>query len=152
MGAKKAKEPVDKAVADINRATNRLIDLLTGQDESIGSRAVAALAALDPPPIWALSDALLKEPDATSRLGIIRALTGMGVVEPFRVVIALSEAVKAEKDLEVKKATFDAMVSVRMKIVDARGGGTGGDARPTPRRRSGKKTPGIPIGRAGPAR
>ncbi len=69
MDAKGRANPVDRAVADIRRATNRLIKLLASEDESVGLRAAAALAMVDPPPIWALTDVLIQSGDKGSLLG-----------------------------------------------------------------------------------
>ncbi len=69
MDAKETANPVDRAIADIRRATNRLIKLLASKDESVGLRAAAALAMVDPPPIWALTDVLIQSGDKGSLLG-----------------------------------------------------------------------------------
>lgn len=68
-----------------------------------------------------MTEALLKARDAGLRLKLIGVLAAMGPVEPLRVVAALGEAVKAEKDMAVKLATFNAMVAVGMGLQQACG-------------------------------
>lgn len=127
MEANQAKDPVAKAVADIKKATDRLIGLVASADEAVGARARAAVRALDPPPIWPLTEALLKARDAGLRLKLVAILAEIGPMEPLRVVAALGEAVKVEKDRDVRVATLNAMVAVGMATVqlvgeDRRGG------------------------------
>ena len=62
-------DPVDRAVAEINRATDRLIDLLGQQDDLVSAKAHSALRDLDPPPIGALAESLFTARDPKLRAG-----------------------------------------------------------------------------------
>jgi hypothetical protein len=117
---KPAGDPVDLAVAAIRNAQSRLIRLLAGEDDSVGRKAAAALKALDPPPIWPLFEALSKERGADSRLKIVAVLAGMGALEPIRVMVVLSEVLRVEQDLKVKRAILGVMVTVGKAAMDAR--------------------------------
>ena len=90
-----AGDPVDRAVADIRRATDRLIKLLASKDAAVGLRAAAALAEVDPPPIWALTDVLIRSGDRGLRLKVVAVLGRIAEVEQVRVLCALGTAYMA---------------------------------------------------------
>jgi len=113
MDAKGRANPVDRAVADIRRATNRLIKLLASKDEAVGLRAAAALAMVDPPPIWALTDVLIQSGDKGLRLKVVAALGRMAEAEQVRVLCALGTAFMAVKDPDVRMAMIDAMLKMK---------------------------------------
>src|SRR5918993_3374285 len=104
MDAKETANPVDRAVADIRRATTRLIKLLASKDASVGQRAAAALTMVDPPPIWALTDVLIQSGDKGLRLKVIAALGRIAEVEQVRVLCALGTAFMAVKDTDLRMA------------------------------------------------
>ena len=113
MDAKETANPVDRAVADIRRATNRLIKLLASKDEAVGLRAAAALAEVDPPPIWALTDVLIQSGDKGLRLKVVAALGRIAEAEQVRVLCALGTAYMAVKDPDVRMAMIDAMLAMK---------------------------------------
>jgi hypothetical protein len=110
MDAEAGPAQVRRAVETLRRATGALIDLLKHQDESVRSEAAAALKRLDPPPTWALGEALLGSRDTAFRLRIIKVLVGVAAVDPVRVVHVLCEAFKERRDLEVKRAAATALL------------------------------------------
>ncbi len=114
-------DPVARAVAAIRTAQNRLVSLLVSKEDPVSRKAAAALQAQDPPPIWPLTEALLKAQDAGFRLRLIQVLAAIGPAEPIRVVVALGEAVKAEKDMTIKHAILNAMVEVGTGLQQACG-------------------------------
>ncbi len=113
MDAKETANPVDRAVADIRRATNRLIKLLASKDEAVGMRAAAALAEIDPPPIWPLADVLIQSGDKGLRLKVVAALGRIAEVEQVRVLCALGTAYMAVKDPDVRMALVGAMLAMK---------------------------------------
>ncbi len=113
MDAKETANPVDRAVADIRRATNRLIRLLASKDEAVGLRAAAALSEIDPPPIWALTDVLIRSGDKGLRLKVVAALGKIAEGEQVRVVYALGTAYMAVEDPDVRLALVDAMLAMK---------------------------------------
>ena len=119
MDAKETANPVDRAVADIRRATNRLIKLLASEDEAVGQRAAAALAMIDPPPIWALTDVLIQSGDKGLRLKVVAALGRIAEAEQIRVLCALGTAYMAVKDPDVRMAMVDAMLGMKMAFEQA---------------------------------
>src|SRR4051794_36449995 len=119
MDAKGQANPVDRAVADIRRATSRLIKLLASEDEAVGLRAAAALAMVDPPPIWALTDVLIRSGDKGLRLKVVAALGRIAEAEQVRVLIALGTAFKAVKDPDLRMAMIDAMLTMKMVFEQA---------------------------------
>src|SRR4051794_29185166 len=100
MEAKERTNPVDRAVMDIRRATTRLIKLLAHKDDLVVQRAAAALATVDPPPIAALTDALIRSKDKALRLKIITVLGRVAEVEQVRVLLGLGSAYLAIKDTD----------------------------------------------------
>lgn len=115
MDVKKPANSVDRAVADIRRATTRLIKLLADRDESVGQRAASALVLIDPPPIWALTDVLIQANDKALRLKVVAVLGRIAEAEQVRVLCALGSAYMAVKDTDVRLAMIDAML--RMKTI-----------------------------------
>ncbi len=113
MNAKETANPVDRAVADIRRANTRLIKLLGSKDESVGLRAVTALAEMDPPPIWPLADVLIQSGDKGLRLRVVAALGRIAELEQIRVLCALGSAFMAVKDPDVRMAMVDAMLAMK---------------------------------------
>ena len=113
MDAKETANPVDRAVADIRRANNRLIKLLASEDETIGLRAAAALADIDPPPIWALTDVLIRSGDRGLRLAVVAALARIAEAEHIRVLYALGTAYMAVADPDVRMALVEAMLGMK---------------------------------------
>jgi hypothetical protein len=101
---------VGRAIQAHTRAIARLIRLLKHEDESVRSEAAAALKGLDPPPTWALGEALLGSHDRAFRLRIIRVLVALAAVDPIRVLYVLCQAFKQRRDLEVKRAAAVALV------------------------------------------
>jgi HEAT repeat protein len=59
---------VHRALASVKQAVARLINLLKSPDEAVRTGAAAALKGLDPPPTWALGEALLGSRDRRFRL------------------------------------------------------------------------------------
>ena len=114
-------DPVDRAVAAIRTAQDWLVGLLGSKDDTVSRKAAAALQAQDPLPIWPLTEALLGARVAGIRLRLIGVLAAIGPAEPLRVVAALGEAVKAEKDMAIKQAALSAMVEVGMGLQQACG-------------------------------
>jgi hypothetical protein len=113
MDVKQPANPVDRAFADIRRATNRLIKLLADKDESVGQRAATALAVIDPPPIWALTDVLIQSNDKALRLKVVAVLGRIAEAEQIRVLCALGSAYLAVKDPDVRLAMIDAMLAMK---------------------------------------
>jgi HEAT repeat protein len=103
---------VDRALAAMKRALAQLINLLKHPDEAVRSRAAAALQQLDPPPTWALGEALLGSRDTDFRLRIIRLLVALAEVDQVRVMYILCEAFKQRRDLEVKRAAAQALLAL----------------------------------------
>src|SRR4051812_37981234 len=68
--------PVARAVACIERANLRLINLLKSPDDSVRARAATGLRGLDPPPVWDLMGAFVKAKDAAFKVAIVRVLGG----------------------------------------------------------------------------
>ncbi len=114
-------DPVARAVAAIRGAQDRLVSLPVSKEDPVSRKAAAALQAQDPPPIWPLTEALLKAQDAGFRLRLIQVQAAIGPAEPIRVVVALGEAVKAEKDMTIKHAILNAMVEVGTGLQQACG-------------------------------
>ena len=113
MDVKGQANPVDRAVADIRRANNRLIKLLGSEDETVGLRAAAALAVIDPPPIWALTDVLIQSGDKGLRLRVVAALGRIAELEQVRVLCALGTAYLSVTDPDVRLAMVDAMLAMK---------------------------------------
>jgi hypothetical protein len=67
---------------------------------------------LDPPPTWALGEALLASEDRAFRLRIIKVLVGLAAVDQVRVVCILCEAFKQRRELEVNRAAALALLSL----------------------------------------
>ena len=132
MDVKKSADPVDRAVAAVRGAQDRLVRLLHSEDDAVRRKAVVALQALDPLPISPVADALLGARDADSRLRLVALLGAMGSFEPIRVLAELAAALKVEKDMRVRRAILNTMVVVGMATVDASGAHTGGDGLTTP--------------------
>src|SRR6516165_6504013 len=65
---------------------------------------------LDPPPTWALGEALLGSQDRAFRLQIIKVLVALAAVDQIRVVCVLCAAFKQRRDLEVKRAAATALL------------------------------------------
>src|SRR6516165_10451875 len=103
---------VERAVRAHDRAIARLIRLLKHEDESVRSEAAAALKGLDPPPTWALGEALLGSRETDFRLRIIEVLVAMAEVDQVRVLYILCEAFKERRDLEVKRAAALALLAL----------------------------------------
>jgi hypothetical protein len=113
MDGKETANPVDRAVADIRRATNRLIKLLAHKDELVVQRAAAALALMDPPPIWALTEVLIQSGDKGLRLKVVAVLGRIAEVEQVRVLCALGTAYMVVKDPDLRMAMIDAMLKMK---------------------------------------
>ena len=103
---------VGRAVRAHERALARLINLLKHQDEAVRAEAAAALKGLDPPPTWALGEALLGSRDTAFRLRIIKVLVALAAADQIRVVCILSEAFKERRDPEVKRAVATALLGL----------------------------------------
>jgi hypothetical protein len=103
---------VARAVRAHERAIARLVRLLKHEDEAVRSAAAAALEGLDPPPTWALGEALLGSRDRAFRLRIIRVLVSLAAVDPIRVLFVLCEAFKERRDVEVKRAAALALLAL----------------------------------------
>jgi hypothetical protein len=103
---------VERAVQAHKRAIARLICCLKHPDEAVRSEAAAALKGLDPPPTWALGEALLGSRDTAFRLRIIKVLVALAAVDQVRVVCVLCEAFKQRRDLEVKRAVALALLAL----------------------------------------
>ena len=103
---------VERAVQAQKRAIARLIRCLKHPDEAVRSEAAAALKGLDPPPTWALGEALLGSRDRALRLGIIEVLVAMAEVDQVRVLYILCEAFKERRDLAVKRAAAVALLAL----------------------------------------
>jgi HEAT repeat protein len=101
---------VGRAVRAYRSAIARLIRCLRDPDEAVRSEAAAALKGLDPPPTWALGEALLGSRDTSFRLRIIRVLVSLAAVDQVRVLCILSEAFKERRDPEVKRAVAAALL------------------------------------------
>ena len=101
---------VGRAVRAHKQAIARLIRLLKHEDEAVRSEAAAALKGLDPPPTWALGEALLSSRDTAFRLRIVRLLVALAAVDQVRVLCILSEAFKERRDPEVKRAVATALL------------------------------------------
>jgi HEAT repeats len=110
MDAKVEPAQVRRAVEALKRATSALINLLKSPDEAVRAGAAAALKGLDPPPTWALGEALLGSRDTTFRLRIIKVLVALAAVDMIRVVYILCEAFKERRDAEVKRAAATALL------------------------------------------
>jgi HEAT repeat protein len=103
---------VERAVQAHKRAIARLIRLLKHEDEAVRSEAADALRGLDPPPTWALGEALLNGRDTDFRLRIIKVLVSLADVDQVRVLLIMSEAFKERRDLEVKRAAALALLAL----------------------------------------
>ena len=68
------------------------------------------MKGLDPPPTWALGEALLGSRDTAFRLRIIKVLVALAAVDQVRVLCILCEAFKERRDLEVKRAVAAALL------------------------------------------
>jgi hypothetical protein len=101
---------VGRAVRAHERAIARLVRLLKHEDEAVRTEASAALRAIDPPPTWALGEALLGSRDTAFRLRIIRVLVSLAAVDQVRVLSILCAAFKERRDLEVKRAAATALL------------------------------------------
>ena len=101
-----------RAIQAHKGALARLINLLKHRDEAVRSEAAAALKGLDPPPTWALGEALLGSRDRALRLGIIEVLVAMAEVDQVRVLYVLCEAFKERRDLAVKRAAAVALLAL----------------------------------------
>ena len=110
MDAEAGPVQVRRAVEALKRATGALINLLKSPDEAVRSEAAAALRGLDPPPTWALGEALLGSRDTGFRLRIIKVLVALAAVDRVRVVCVLCEAFKQRRDLVVKRAVATALL------------------------------------------
>jgi hypothetical protein len=109
---RRALTEVERAVRAHKRAIARLIRLLKHEDEAVRSEAAAALKGLDPPPTWALGEALLGSRETDFRLRIIEVLVAMAEVDQVRVLYILCEAFKERRDLEVKRAAALALLAL----------------------------------------
>ena len=103
---------VERAVRAHERAIARLIRLLKHEEEAVRSEAAAALKGLDPPPTWALGEALLGSRETDFRLRIIEVLVAMAEVDQVRVLYILCEAFKERRDLAVKRAAAVALLAL----------------------------------------
>jgi hypothetical protein len=65
---------------------------------------------LDPPPTWALGEALLVSKDRALKLRIIKVPVALAAVDQVRVVYILCEAFKQRQDLEVKRVAAVALL------------------------------------------
>ena len=109
---RRALTEVERAVRAHKRAIARLIRLLKREDEAVRSEASAALKGLDPPPTWALGEALLGSRETDFRLRIIEVLVAMAEVDQVRVLYILCEAFKERRDLAVKRAAAVALLAL----------------------------------------
>ena len=103
---------VERAVQAHKLAIARLIRCLKHPDEAVRSEAAAALKGLDPPPTWALGEALLGSRETDFRLRIIEVLVAMAEVDQVRVLYILCEAFKERRDLAVKRAAALALLAL----------------------------------------
>jgi len=119
MDAKIGPEQVERAVAGINRATTKLINLLKSPDEEVRAGTSAALLALDPPPVLAMITSLFKARDTNFKIEIIKILSGLG--EEFRtpVVLATSQLWQG-CDPAVGRAIVDAVLVMGPAPVEPR--------------------------------
>ena len=128
-------DPVDQAVAEIKRGTDRLIRLLASEDLAIGARADAALRALDPPPIGPLAEALFTARDPKVRAGAAAVLGSAADADKLRVLVILGHAFKAEADMAVRLAIVDAMLGMKTffeELQEAAAAGPGGPSAAVP--------------------
>ena len=109
---RRAVTEVERAIRAHKRAIARLIRLLKHEDEAVRSGAAAALKGLDPPPTWALGEALLGSRETDFRLRIIEVLVAMAEVDQVRVLYILCEAFKERRDLAVKRAAAVALLAL----------------------------------------
>ena len=114
MDVTKSKDPVDRAVAAVRTAQDRLVRLLHSEDDAVRRKAVVALQAQDPLPISPVADALFRARDADSRLRLVALLGAMGAFEPIRVLAEFATALKGEKEMGVRRAILNTMVVVAM--------------------------------------
>ena len=107
--ARKGTEDVERAVAGIERATNKLINLLRSPDAAVRAATADALRALDPPPVLEMIASLLKARDTSFQVEIIRVLTGLG--EEFRtpVVLTMSQLWQGGNPV-IRRAILDAVL------------------------------------------
>jgi len=127
MDVKKSADPVDRAVAAVRGAQDRLVRLLHSKDDAVRRKAVVALQDQDPLPISPVADALFRARDADSRLRLVALLGAMGAFEPIRVLAEFATALKGEKDMRVRRSILNTMVVVGMATVDASGALSAGD-------------------------
>jgi hypothetical protein len=105
-------DPVDRAVAAVRSAQDRLVVLLGSKEESISQKAAAALTSMDPLPVWPVAQALLKARNADLRRKLVEVLAAIGPVEPLRVTVALGAAIKVGPGVALKSTTMIAMKSI----------------------------------------
>jgi hypothetical protein len=113
MEANTTKDPVAKAVADIRKATDRLIGLLASADASVGLRAAAALREVDPPPIWRLASALVESRDRGLRARIIEVLVQLSETDKIVVLCALAWVLRAAKEPSTKMEVVNGMIALK---------------------------------------
>jgi hypothetical protein len=129
MDAEAGPVQVRRAVEALKRATGALIDLLKHPDEAVRSGAADALTEVDPPPTWALGEALLGSRDRAFRLRIIQVLVALAAVDQVRVVCVLCAAFKERRDVEVKRAAALALLAL---VPQRSGPSPSPPGRPTP--------------------
>jgi Resolvase, N terminal domain len=83
-------------------------------DEVVALAAHAALLAVDPPPIWALTDVQILDRDKGLRLKVIAVQGRIAETEQVRVVCVLGTAFTAVRDIDLRIATYNAMIGMKM--------------------------------------
>jgi len=130
MEANAKKDPVAGAVTGVKRATAALIRLVASRDERVSLDAREALLAMDPPPIGALAEALLRGKDRRVRAGVAGVVGATADADKLRALTILGFAFRAERDAAVRQAIVDAMLGMTTYFEDlARDATAPGDGR-----------------------
>ena len=119
MDAKTGTEQVERVVEAMKRATVKLINYLKSEDTAVRAAAADALRALDPPPVWDLTKALLKARDTSFKVEIIKVLGGLGEAYRMHVTLAFAELWQGD-DPVIKQAIFAALRSMGPAPVEAK--------------------------------
>ncbi len=112
-------EQVERVVEAMKRTTVKLINLLMSEDEATRAAAADALRALDPPPIWDLTKALLKARDTSIKVELIRVMGGLGEAYRTHVNLAFAELWQGG-DPVINQAIFAALRAMGPAPVEAK--------------------------------